>query len=1726
MSEDNWTTPGLKAAVQFVWGVTLRNLAQQPGSNDIQDHIEEDESVVDTALFIGAFSFLRNSVLASKTFHQEEFYVRRFHMLVTDFIIQMPLKIKELRNRGDEAARILMVHAMEGLDAPANLRRDFEHFMLLIGDLYKKDPLKLQLALEYWCPMEPSVSPTSGGFAGTYHHRPPQRQVTLFKFVRLAGDLLPPSLYIPYIEMLTGLANGPQCAFYCFNLLKSNGKGAGNCSSVSWDHFFISINQYYSSLRQEMPGLHDTHIYRHGSSRGITSQEMEGLLVVLRLTQQIAKQDDTARITLCENQTWLPIQLLFGFLGCSIPPVLKGEILRTLSAFGKSPEIAATLWQSLEASQLLPTVQTSKASGIQIELEEVEARSEEFPMVLGFLDFIDTLTDIPVPVSLGVGFRAPGFDPYLEFLRDMVFLKFNTRAYRNPSEKWQVSAAVLEILYKMLRDYTPQSEDFIEQQVEMQGGGMVAANKPPGYNLLVHLLNDSPMLKLILNIVLEATGLLDQYSEFPGKDSLQRTALLCLKMIECTLEKETVFLDFLREYSSSVMVTSMDKLLMGISPKTGKADHLVNVTKYVTYNSFNSELALSAVKILFWVTQSSLVQSELVRMLTANQNVYQDILHGFVECLEIEDIEEFDRILEQQEPDDEVVSGGEIRNATRQHIVRVLLFSLDQPAPNLAHLLLGYEVRKPVTATNIQEPGVLGSPKTCLHTILSLLGKGVDSRSGPTCIYEMPRFSELAYQLIYALCANKDTSSPTMRYLRATHDFFYEHLQHLPFRHTADSKEVMLSNQQSWLLKSVALEIKITAANRQRSHTQRLLRLLLEDVQTSYKDPESAVDGTYTLADQSSYLESAFGTRLPSTQTITGSQVKRKILSLLDSVDFCQESPTSLRLDYLDPATVEKVIELFEQKNEYGITMCNVQELHQYLIQELNTLQGSAAAGQRSLIQQEIQSVLKNVVARNFVRENMAAKKHSFDAWRQMTEVMLTACPFDILKPDTRQEFILELLQDLLRKVANPEARQELIAPVAGVILILMVNLRQSIVHDQSDSGITQYISMLDTSTASMSVLASQSAMLGTASSLTASPLVAVLKGLIEFIMQSSGGQQRVRAHLYGALVNFLQLPQKPKEIPSLEDKKTVLDSAELTEYEKLVKNNVSVITSYGENLMEMVCRDTCDGHDVGRMLAFSVIDCIVSFDKHQRWLSFLTSKGYLRHLIEGIVQDDQALQSMLKPTPEPLKALYVYESKMSLLARFAMTPRGAQELLHAGLLQRLSDCKFFDLRPEQDMYKPRILSEPHEDGDIESFVPSIMARYRQLLFPALKVSLAIMTSLGIQHLEAAGQGLQFVIAHRDVFNAIMRDRLVQTNLAALQELSLTTAVIYRAAAKAASHDVSLYEDQSEIEYQGHLSGIQRQMLALVLRYYCLDQWNKELKNMESSISSDGCDKKDEIMEEILAISSNITAYCRTVVSSSASSSEFCRMLFTASLTEARSQDMLSVNDFQVSSVSGGRPPSLGILVRHLRQCVFSFIPAIESYKQYIRKLQNINEIPAEELRELSSSVVTSNTDKMSTHQRQLLASKRLTQITQHKAKELALYHYIIENSIFLLWRHLEFYLIHCQPSDSTSSLFPVATMRSENPRRLQDYPLYSRDNGYQDSSIHESFTKLAGASDGVTKEDLEQLKVDAVACLNEPLFEKLMTVDECYGKKHTRCSFVPALVRRIRQLLKLHTGT
>ena len=70
-----------------------------------------------------------------------------------------------------------------------------------------------------------------------------------------------------------------------------------------------------------------------------------------------------------------------------------------------------------------------------MELEEIESQAEEYPLTRAFLELLLVLIKVPLPPTLGAGHRVPGFHPYLAFVRDSVFLKFDSRAYQDRNEK-------------------------------------------------------------------------------------------------------------------------------------------------------------------------------------------------------------------------------------------------------------------------------------------------------------------------------------------------------------------------------------------------------------------------------------------------------------------------------------------------------------------------------------------------------------------------------------------------------------------------------------------------------------------------------------------------------------------------------------------------------------------------------------------------------------------------------------------------------------------------------------------------------------------------------------------------------------------------------------------------------------------------------------------------------------------------------------------------------------------------------------------------------------------------------------------------------------------------------------------------------------------------------------------------------------------------------------------
>lgn len=1778
MKREDWKTPGLKACVQLSWALSLRSVAQIPmalmetmpdtlNSLSFTEALEQDETILDSALTGKVFQFLKENIISRAEFRSEEFFIRRIHGLVTDLIVNMPLKVKEMKNRGDEVARIILLHVMQR-EEPPTLREDFKHLLELITALYEHEA-DLQLSVEFWCPASDAF-PNGSHFGARRHQRLPQRQISLFKFLRQSGDMLPPLLYIPYLKMLAALSSGPYSARMAFEMLRANGSNSGGISegsTISWDHFFLSIHRYYNNLKHES-SYHDhpSQLVQslgavggqafmqttHHHQMAITPQEVEGLRAVLQLLARIVENDDTACLAIHEHPSWNACNGLLGLLQCHVPAVLKGDILLALNQLARIPEISLGLLQAMESivevNPQTATVPTRRS--ISMELEDVEAREEQYHMTCAFLKLTASLLDANNIVNLISGSHSVGFEPYLRFAIDRVFLKFMSRSYKRAEEKYEVATNTLKIFIKLLEQYVPHAEHFVADKKPVESsfsrfagslsqtgfhdsmnmsmnstqGGLSfsqPSSKPPGYLLLLHIMNEGTFFKTVMEVVENCITYLDQFHiDRALEKHLIEAGLLALQLIKITLSLQDSFLSCMRESGCPILVNTLDKLLLGINPRTSKADYIVTITKYICHNATHPRLSLCANEIISCLCRiSNSTQREVYSILTsASDKTRQRILHGFVEAIESPRPE----IDEDQDKEYDPVDM--YHSHCRLTILRLLLLCVDLPVPNLSHFFLGFNLTKP-SKTSLQDAGVMESPRTCLHSILSILSFGPEASKNslpaqPTAVTDTPAMAELCYQLVYRLAANVETTGPVLRYLRSSHDFVYRHMQHLPFKSGGIAKENQLLLQQSWLLQTTAIELFSTASNRQRSHTQRLIQMLFEkqgapsasvlgtSIMPNTMNSSSAFPGLGTIA-----AGSNLGLEMSTTSmsTMNGTMMNKsmhprndlpQILRVLEELDFIQEFPDPLELNEFVLANVEDALQSCQRTNENGLVYCDLKALGDLLQANVNALQGSDDVERRARANQDVENILRTAIERNQTRQSIHSKLALLNAWRHTLEVSLCACPADLMSKDTKQQILLDILQELMCRVLHADAMAELTAPVAPICLTLVAHLRscfasQGFGEAQRRSGLVSDISTYQDLNLSQIIQGGPAA---TIPQNVASSLQVIMKDIIEWLLQA-GVLPQVRANLYASLLYYLQMCQKPKGDNDKSDNPSLvgLQTLSMDVYSKLSRDNIKLLRTYGDVLMELVCKDACDGHSICRILALSVLDAIVRVDWEQAWLQFMVKKGYIGIIARSFTQEDEALQQALTPNSDAVRSLYIYEQKMAFICTVSQTQMGARAILDAGILSRLAECSFLEMRPTIN-----------ETG-FDSFLPSLMSRYRQLLFPALKVCCSILATFGgSSHFEASSLVFEFMLAHvESIVNPVLKLQPVLGDVQSLMELNFVTGILCQVAGQDFSSEAlsSTIPQPVLVELQAHQSRIRRQLVSLLPHYCVNDRWLKDIER--NNQNRDNGEDTQEINLLVHQICANLMSYCTTILRQKVQNLGLPILLFAPRLDEA-------VDTESMSRQGVPRQPSIGLLVHVLRNTVSKFTTAMDQLSLQKRQLDDVTNLTTQELKEITGC----EDQKLSIPQRQSVATIKLRNSIETQEKLLSSFHFIMENSLLLLWQHLDSFVVKSSSGDSAPEGILFRTKGSgnlKNPmRKLQEIP-----DSYEGPSSP-MFPK--SNTFGIGRDTVNELKRVLPTCLTDQFLVKLCDIETQWNGRRT-CTFIRPIIRRLQRIMKLHTS-
>ncbi len=587
-----------------------------------------------------------------------------------------------------------------------------------------------------------------------------------------------------------------------------------------------------------------------------------------------------------------------------------------------------------------------------------------------------------------------------------------------------------------------------------------------------------------------------------------------------------------------------------------------------------------------------------------------------------------------------------------------------------------------------------------------------------------------------------------------------------------------------------------------------------------------------------------------------------------------------------------------------------------------------------------------------------------------------------------------------------------------------------------------------------------------------------ILKNIVEWIIISGVGSQKLRMNLYAALLNFIYIVKGQSNVSRAQQELDMRDEyyvsrldrsvirktnqIELMDDSNQVEMSVEILQSFGDKLIDILCHDCTGGHDVCKMLALSCIDMLLEIDTMSNFIQFISKRGYLAHLIDSLLKTDSKLCRILDNQPENLKALYVYESKMAMLSRFGSSYVGAELLLEQKALGILSQMKVYDLHPDFQVTSYMITN---------SFVPPIDVRYQQILFPALNLCDVILSTLGPENHSVITQITHFLLSHGDMIEIVLRAGTPTLNLGLLQELSAITSLVARASNQEITN---MIDPNANHDIGAHLYRLQKLMLTLFPRFVLSEQIFKEIcqpDNLNVTQSMQLANEKGKALhvQTFLQIAANLALYARNCIANNSIDHRTTKVLFSASINEGIHRN---------ETRGGGTieaSPNLGVVVSQLKNCVEYYNREKLTYDALLRQrnsLPNINLNPNVQLEH-----------------------NMFTERLMNKQQELKLCVFITEHCLYLLWAHLDFYMLRALNMNTIQFNANLSTFGNDilaSPSELN----------YR-----------------ITSDEIAILKKTLVSVFNETFSKQLLatTQDQTAADK----GFVDALLRRIKRLIQ-----
>ncbi|KAI8999574.1 nucleoporin Nup186/Nup192/Nup205 [Gaertneriomyces semiglobifer] len=1282
--------------------------------------------------------------------------------------------------------------------------------------------------------------------------------------------------------------------------------------------------------------------------------------------------------------------------------------------------------------------------------------------------------------ALGHDDRIPGLRPYVKFVMDNVFLKVHLRAFSDEAQKWEMLATCLHIFEKSTNHFDLTVLLSGDGSQDAIGRATIPTVSPgfhhhllrktetlvlqPGFDVYYRLLSNSPFTETLFSVL--SIEVDDLNSGGPARTFKGNAVLLSLKILLRVFQNQRTFLEVL----IPALVEAGLASALGITPSVESVDEIFSYHKGVVIviakllACIDDEISLLAVKLLTIISQSHLfggidLHGRVNRLVSLLQSSTERdvIIAGFVKRLEMEEDETLDvgefsgdatetaflesnalsstmrqLLLERREAAPWPVPKSGLVHGVRMTILHLLLVNITQvrPAPTIAHFLLGFNIDKPLAQTVFPLPSAPNARYTCLQAIANRLqvsdfdkgGKsptavGDDSLFAEPLFLTHPRFASRCYQLLYELCADPQTSGPSMRYLRNQKDYFFQQVKALPVSEVY-AGDVDNDNQtivahlmhRTWVMKSVALELHVTTS----AHKSRLIDLLyVAPVRTTLPTRTTGWENEDELDEED--FDEPF---VAGMDTQHFEQPLTKILEILNSLNF--EEPPETGSPHISDGLLRNVD--FEQFRKDGLF--DIRAIYRYYQAQL-----LECDTQEELSSLTVKEVLSQLVDINFAQELGGARLLCAQAWGEIVQTTLLGC-FTRVPAEVREARVFELLSALLPKVNAERISIAIAEAMSMVILILLTKMNNDkLFQCLLQTGTLQATSAISTLRLPMDTLQQ-----------------VVLRGILDAILMP-GASLAMRGNLYVALMRLLDYT-KPEEPLDDEGCRDEFDCAHTTgnlfvdsNTSRLFEGNYAILTAYSERLYPLIARDAGESTDVWSIVAFAVLIAIDELsslgvdhgsDRRAELLNMLGHRNALTHFIKSLkLENNRNLSGLMTKSPEAYTVRLFYEIKMSFFQRIATYKQGALKLMDYGMLETLADCRFLDHRPQGEV-------------DISGSLTVLAEQYHRMLVPTLRLVLLIARQVGNDY-NAPVKVKRFVMAHGHILLGILNDANSLITIPFMKEIELVTALF-----------AYLVEHNSEPKFT--YSTPSNTLPALFSKYAVSSRWLPHFKASDGSewevggrpmVADPSAVDGNKVRQEAERLASNI---CRNVVQywlsttshllvSGARTAEpvLLPLIPHESNDRSRAKTLTSginsnscFNDDPVSNFETTAPPrpSVGLIFGFTNKMMQTLLQALDSFTSAASRASDIQRLTIHDMHEISKTSCIFE-EELSPAQLRQWVFLVLAQERRRTAEEIRASLCVVEQLLLLIWRHLAFFL-HKETSLSDSMQEPLQLKSSE----------------------------------------------------------------------------------------------